>query len=65
MAKFRGREEKEKAIESALKPLAYLEEQIQGKKFFGGEQIGYLDLVVGLVTSLAQCDGTSWKHEAT
>ncbi|KAK9925796.1 hypothetical protein M0R45_023061 [Rubus argutus] len=34
-------EEKEKAIESALKPLAYLEEQIKGKKFFGGEQIGY------------------------
>ncbi|KAL6175643.1 hypothetical protein ACLB2K_052282 [Fragaria x ananassa] len=40
-------EEKEKAIKSALEPLAYLEQQIQGKKLFGGEKIGYLDLVVG------------------
>ncbi|KAA8542759.1 hypothetical protein F0562_023911 [Nyssa sinensis] len=40
-------EEKEKAIESAHESLAYLEKQIEGKKFFGGEQIGFLDLVVG------------------
>lgn len=40
-------EEKEKAIKSALEPLAYLEQQIEGKKFFGGEKIGYFDLVVG------------------
>ncbi|PKI77801.1 probable glutathione S-transferase [Punica granatum] len=40
-------EEKEKAIEVALKSLALVEEHIMGKKFFGGEQIGYLDLVAG------------------
>ncbi|CAL9031651.1 unnamed protein product [Prunus brigantina] len=42
-------EEKEKAIESALESLAYLEKQIEGKKFFGGEEIGYLDLALGWI----------------
>ncbi|KAJ7975184.1 putative Glutathione s-transferase [Quillaja saponaria] len=42
-------EEKEKAVESALESLAFLEKQIQGKKFFGGEQIGLLDLVAGWI----------------
>lgn len=42
-------EKKEKAIEAALESLEHLEKQIEGKKFFGGEQIGYLDLVVGWI----------------
>ncbi|XP_004299557.1 PREDICTED: probable glutathione S-transferase [Fragaria vesca subsp. vesca] len=42
-------EGKEKAIEAALESLAHLEKQIEGKKFFGGEQIGYLDLVLGWI----------------
>lgn len=42
-------EEKDKAIEAALESLEHLEKQIEGKKFFAGEQIGYLDLVVGWI----------------
>ena len=42
-------EEKEKAVESALESLEFLEKQIEGKKFFGGEEIGYLDLVAGWI----------------
>ncbi|MED6209992.1 hypothetical protein PIB30_059850 [Stylosanthes scabra] len=40
-------EEKEKAVEAALETLSLLENQIKGKKFFGGEKIGYLDIVAG------------------
>lgn len=43
-------EEKEKAVESALESLAFLEKQIEGKKFFSGEEIGYLDLVAGWIS---------------
>ncbi|KAM1398368.1 hypothetical protein ACFX2I_015827 [Malus domestica] len=42
-------EAQEKAKESALESLALVEKQIEGKKFFGGEQIGYLDLVLGWI----------------
>ena len=42
-------EKKEKAIESAQELLALLEKEIAGKKFFGGESIGYLDLVIGWI----------------
>lgn len=42
-------EEKEKAIESAQESLALLEKELEGKKFFGGERIGYLDLVTGWI----------------
>ena len=42
----KGRE-REKAIESAQESLSFLEKQTEGKKFFGGETMGLLDLVVG------------------
>ncbi|KAH7528643.1 hypothetical protein FEM48_Zijuj05G0093900 [Ziziphus jujuba var. spinosa] len=42
-------EEKEKAIVSVMESLAFLEKQLEGKNFFGGEKIGYLDLVVGWI----------------
>ncbi|TMX00020.1 hypothetical protein EJD97_001537 [Solanum chilense] len=43
-------EAKIKAIESIQELYAFIEKQIEGKKFFGGEQIGYLDLVMGWKT---------------
>ena len=43
-------EEKDKAIESALESLALLEKQIEGKRYFGGENIGFLDLVAGWIS---------------
>ncbi|CAL0332565.1 unnamed protein product [Lupinus luteus] len=43
-------EEKVKAVEAALESVAFLENHIQGKKFFGGEKIGYLDIVAGWIT---------------
>ena len=42
-------EEKQKAIESAQESLAFLEKEIKGKKYFGGESIGYLDLAIGWI----------------
>lgn len=32
--------------------LKFLEEQLKGKKFFGGERIGYLDLALGWMANL-------------
>ncbi|KAK7392950.1 hypothetical protein VNO78_21400 [Psophocarpus tetragonolobus] len=40
-------EEKDKAIDAALESLAFVEKEIQGKKYFGGEKIGYLDIAAG------------------
>lgn len=40
-------EEKAAAIVAAQETLELLEKQIEGNKFFGGEQMGYLDLVMG------------------
>ncbi|XP_048329692.2 glutathione transferase GST 23 [Ziziphus jujuba] len=40
-------EKKEKAIKAAVESLAIVDKQIEGKKYFGGERIGYLDLVYG------------------
>ncbi|PON82293.1 S-crystallin [Trema orientale] len=42
-------EEKEKAIESAQETLAFLEKEAEGKEFFGGERIGYLDLATAWI----------------
>ncbi|XP_021292064.1 glutathione transferase GST 23-like [Herrania umbratica] len=42
-------DEKEKFIESAVESFAFLEKQLEGKKYFGGEQIGYLDLALGWI----------------
>ncbi|KAM3703140.1 hypothetical protein ACJW31_04G073900 [Castanea mollissima] len=39
--------EKERAVESAQESLGIIDKLIEGKKFFGGETIGFLDLVVG------------------
>ncbi|XP_077234494.1 glutathione transferase GST 23-like [Tasmannia lanceolata] len=39
--------EKERAPESSAEALKALDEEIKGRKFFGGESIGYLDLRLG------------------
>ncbi|PON82294.1 S-crystallin [Trema orientale] len=45
-SRAKGSEQK-KAVNSAQESLKLLEKLIEGKKFFGGETIGFLDLVVG------------------
>ncbi|PON33483.1 S-crystallin, partial [Trema orientale] len=45
-SRAKGSEQK-KAVNSAQESLKHLEKLIEGKKFFGGETIGFLDLVVG------------------
>ncbi|XWS60905.1 hypothetical protein CRYUN_Cryun07bG0078400 [Craigia yunnanensis] len=42
-------DEKEKAIETAVESFAFLENQLERRKYFGGEQIGYLDLALGWI----------------
>lgn len=41
--------EQEEAIVSIIESLKYLEEELRGKKFFGGENIGLADLALGWI----------------
>ncbi|XP_057997165.1 probable glutathione S-transferase [Hevea brasiliensis] len=41
--------EQEEAILSTIESLKYLEEELRGKKFFGGETIGLADLALGWI----------------
>ncbi|KAK4410972.1 Glutathione transferase GST 23 [Sesamum angolense] len=45
-------QEQEEAIALAAGNLKFLEELLKGKKFFGGETIGYLDLAFGWMANL-------------
>ncbi|KAJ4721424.1 putative Glutathione s-transferase [Melia azedarach] len=45
--------EKEEAIVEAHGYLKFLEEELKGKKFFGGEKIGLLDLALGCLPNFA------------
>ncbi|KAF9677727.1 hypothetical protein SADUNF_Sadunf08G0137500 [Salix dunnii] len=40
-------EEKEKAAKLTVDAVEKIEEELKGKRFFGGESIGYLDIAVG------------------
>ncbi|KAK7355210.1 hypothetical protein VNO80_14459 [Phaseolus coccineus] len=40
-------EEEGKVVDAALESLAFLEKEIEGKKYFGGDKIGYLDIAAG------------------
>ncbi|KAJ4721428.1 putative Glutathione s-transferase [Melia azedarach] len=44
--------EQEEAIGEVGENLKFLEEELKGKKFFGGEKIGLLDLALGWVANL-------------
>ncbi|KAL9685690.1 hypothetical protein QQ045_023141 [Rhodiola kirilowii] len=44
--------EQENVMVSAAKNLAFVEEHLKGKKFFGGESIGFADLIFGCLGNL-------------
>ncbi|KAA8520334.1 hypothetical protein F0562_014590 [Nyssa sinensis] len=44
--------EQEEAIAPALENLKFIEEELKGKKFFGGETVGFLDLALGYLANL-------------
>ncbi|XP_031247158.1 probable glutathione S-transferase [Pistacia vera] len=44
--------EQEEALQVAMENLKLLEENLKGKKFFGGEKIGFLDLALGWLANL-------------
>ncbi|KAJ4721423.1 putative Glutathione s-transferase [Melia azedarach] len=48
----RGKEQEE-AIVEAHGNLKFLEEELEGKKFFGGEKIGLVDLALGCLSNFA------------
>ncbi|KAL8102291.1 hypothetical protein AgCh_026972 [Apium graveolens] len=47
--KSQGEEEREKAIEEAEQQLATLENELKGKKFFSGDEIGLVDIAANFV----------------
>ncbi|XP_022746560.1 probable glutathione S-transferase [Durio zibethinus] len=44
--------EREEAVAASLENLKFVEEELKGKKFFGGEKIGLADLVFGWLANL-------------
>ena len=42
--------EQEEGIVKAKEYLKYLEEELKGKKFFGGEKVGFVDIALGWLT---------------
>ncbi|XXG50628.1 hypothetical protein AAC387_Pa02g4599 [Persea americana] len=42
-------EEQKKAVEESVEVLKILEEELKGREFFGGESVGFVDLVVGWI----------------
>ncbi|CAL5331014.1 unnamed protein product [Camellia sinensis] len=44
--------EQEEAIPQVMENLKYIEEQLKGNKFFGGETIGYTDIAFGWIANL-------------
>ena len=49
-ALFWGRgEDQRKAFEEAKENLGFLEKELEGKKFFGGERFGFVDIVANVI----------------
>ncbi|KAL3506139.1 hypothetical protein ACH5RR_031521 [Cinchona calisaya] len=43
-------EEHERAVKSSIEALENMEEELNGKKYFGGDKIGFVDLVAGFIS---------------
>lgn len=43
-------EEKEKLVKSIIEELEKIEEEIKGRRFFGGESLGFLDIALGWIS---------------
>ncbi|RYR16781.1 hypothetical protein Ahy_B03g061677 isoform B [Arachis hypogaea] len=50
IARLSSGEEQGKAVNEAREAMEKIEEEIKGKKFFGGDKIGYLDIVIGWIS---------------
>lgn len=48
----RAGKEQEEAHSKAVEKLKWLEEELKGKKLFGGEEIGVVDIVMGWLANL-------------
>lgn len=46
-----GKEQEEASVQ-AIENLKFLEEELKGKRFFGGEGIGFLDIALGWLANL-------------
>lgn len=49
LALFSEGEDQERAVKFTVEYLEKIEELIRGKRFFGGERLGYMDLMLGFV----------------
>ncbi|KAF8021778.1 hypothetical protein BT93_G2035 [Corymbia citriodora subsp. variegata] len=56
-------EEQEAALAEASEHLQKLEEELRGKKFFGGDNIGYLDIALGWLANLIRVSEEICSHK--
>ncbi|KAI3469775.1 hypothetical protein Pfo_026438 [Paulownia fortunei] len=54
-------EKQGRAVKVAIEALEKLEEMLKGKSFFGGDTIGYLDLIIGFVSYMLP----AWEEVAS
>ncbi|KAH6757071.1 hypothetical protein C2S53_002791 [Perilla frutescens var. hirtella] len=52
LAVYSEGEDQERAVKLAVEYLDKIEEKIRGKSFFGGEELGYMDLMMGFAAYL-------------
>ncbi|XP_060169193.1 glutathione transferase GST 23-like [Lycium barbarum] len=57
-------EKQAKGVETMKEALGILESELTGKKFFGGDEIGYVDIVVGWSTYWLQFVEVAAKYKA-
>ncbi|WKA04988.1 hypothetical protein VitviT2T_022981 [Vitis vinifera] len=49
---FKEGKEQEEAMLEAMEHLQFLEDELKGKRFFGGERIGFVDLALGWLANM-------------